>query len=388
MVGRLVTDMEHYFLERIVSIAIYLVVNFVILIGIAKSKTDYKKLKIWMIVYVVLMCAMAFFFIPNQSLDLTRLRVVVNKSYLGMNFEKYIEMLGTTSTYTTHTFYYLVAKTGVIELLSVGACLISLSSICYILYDYAKRKKIKGSAVAVALLFYISIGAYFEVICGLRSMCAFSIFVFCVYREFFQGKSVLSNLLFYAVAIGFHNAVVPIVIFRFVFLLFQKEDKIVKKIFNYIIFGLLIVFAIRFGSNIIDATTSKAQNYMENEIYSYIWNYIIGVLTICNLAYLFFVNRKTLKQEIPRNYNLMVIIFMLLNSLSIFTDFNIFWRYTWVLTMLSLPMIMDSFGCQSIQSGSYAMKKQNVVFYILLFSMLLIGITRGDLCALRFFTFS
>ena len=210
-----------YIAERIISIAIFLTITFITAIKLSKTN-DYKVIKKTLVTFVIILSLLSFFYIPQLSSDLTRLRIMYENRYVGMNFEKYIEILKTTSIYTTHTYYYLISKIGIIELISVFSCIINYSIICYILYDYAKNRNINGFSIANAFLVYIFIGEYVEVVSGFRSMCSFTLFFFCIYREFFKNKTILSDIIFYLLAIGFHNAVVPLVFIRLIYLLFQK----------------------------------------------------------------------------------------------------------------------------------------------------------------------
>ena len=213
-----------YIYERIISIAIYLIINFIIAICISKTNDNYRKIKKIFIIYVICVTVLSYFYIPAETADLTRLRVYVKNTYIGMQFKDYLEILKSTSTFTTHTFYYLVAKTGIKELLSVISCIINYAIMCHIIYDYSKNHNIKCHSVDNALKLYISIGEFLEVISGLRTMCAFSIFILCIYREFFKEKKIISNIFLYLLAIGFHNAIVPIVIIRFIFLLVVRRS--------------------------------------------------------------------------------------------------------------------------------------------------------------------
>ena len=374
-----------YITERIISIAIYLLLSLFVIVGIAKSGRDYKKIKRWMIFYVISLCILSYFYIPAETSDLTRLRELVNTTYSNMSFDKYLQMLGETSTYTTHTYYYIVARIGVTELISVLSCFINYSIICYVLYDYGKRNNIRGSSIAKALLLYVSIGGYLEVVSGFRSMCAFSLLFLCIYREFFQGKRVSTNLLLYFISIGFHNAVVPLVFFRFVFLLFQKEEHLVRRIFNYVVVIVLAIIMVRFGSTIIEATTTKAQTYLDNEIFSYFWTYLSSAITVLMEIYFLFVNRKIINNKVQKSYTIFFILFAILDLVSISLDYSIFRRYSRVLVMLSLPLVMESFDANLASGNRYVIKKQNLIYYILLFSVLFIEVVRGDLCGLKFF---
>lgn len=376
--------------ERVISIGIFLFLAFLSAYRIVIAKKDYKKIKKILIEFVIILCILSFFFVPSNSADLTRIRIYMNNVYGNMSYKEYLTLLLTRSTFTTHTFYFLVSKIGIKELLSVVTCFINYSIFCYILYDYSKRKEINGLSIANAFLLYLFTGQYMEVISGLRSMSAFSILFFCIYREFFQNKSVIHNLIFYLLAIGFHSAVVPLVIIRFTYLAIQKENRASRKIFNCFIFVMLLFFTLKYGTHILETTTSKAETYLQTNVYSYFWCYLSSIITLILILYVYAINLKVIKDKIPKKYRILFYLILCLDIIfgSIRYEYTIFRRYSRVVVMLFIPFLLEIFnGEKEIKrSGSIYVKKQNLLYYILMFIIMFIEISRGDLCGVRYFT--
>lgn len=373
-----------YIVQRIISIAIFAFFTLVSAYKISITKNDYRKIKIILIKYILFLCVISALYIPAQTADLTRLRIFVEQTYSNMSFGKYLETLRNTSTFTTHTFYYIIAKLGLIQVMSIVPCFINYSIFSYIIYDYSKNKKINSSSVAKVFIFYLFMGQIVEVISGMRSMCSFSILFFCLYREFFKSKGIMSNLLFYLLAIGFHNAVVPLVIIRFMYLLIQKENKILKRCANYLIFILLLVFSLKYGSTILEATNTKAQTYLGSNIYSYFWTFLSTILTIILIVYMYISNKEKIREKIPRNYRILFLIYITIDSLFCFKEYSIFRRYCRVVVMLFLPILLEIFDSNSENLKKGIILKQNTIYYALNFLIFLIEASRGDLCGLRF----
>ena len=374
-----------YIIERMISIAILLLITCIASIKLSKTN-DYKKIKKILVFYVIIISILSFCYIPALTSDLTRLRIMMSRVYTNMSFPRFLEIIKTTSTYTTHIYYYVVAKIGIQELVSAFSSLINYSVICYVLYDYSKKHNIRGSSVANALMLYIFIGEYLEVVSGFRSMCSFSIFFFCIYREFFNNKNILSNIIFYLIAIGFHNAVVPLVIIRFIYLLFQKEKNMFVKIFNYFLFISLLLFSLKYGTTIIESTTNKANNYLDHEVFYYFWSFLSSVLQIVLVIYVYLTNKDIIKEKIPKTYRNLFIIILLLDMVFIFIEYSIFRRYSRVVIMLFLPIIMECFNYERLESTKLLIKKKNIIYYLLLVLIMLIEVSRGDLCGIKFFT--
>ena len=377
-----------YILERIISIAIFLFFTFLTAYRVAIIKDDYSKIKKILLQYLLLLLILSFLYVPAETADLTRLRIYMENNYSGMSFKEYFYGLFTTPIFTTRTLYYVVTKIGVKELLSVIACFVNYSIILYIIYDYSKNNNIKPTSISNILLLYMFIGQFFEVISGLRNMSAMTVFFFCIYREFFKKKSIISNIPLYLISIGFHSAVVPLVLVRFVYLLFQKEKSFMKRVMNYFLFAALIFFTAKYGSIIIENTANKAQTYLSGNVFSYFWTYLSSILTVILLLYASVIYRKVIKSTIPNNYYYLFIIYLILDIVFCPIEYSIFRRYSRFAVMMFIPISLQSFNFESVNSsGKLIVKKQNIIYYLLMYSILMIEISRGDLCGIRYFTF-
>lgn len=77
----------------------------------------------------------------------------------------------------------------------------------------------------------------------------------------------MSDILLYVVAIGFHNAIVSLFIIRIFYFLIQKENKILKKILNKIVFLILLFVNYRFGAPYNESAINRSNLYLTNDLY-------------------------------------------------------------------------------------------------------------------------
>jgi hypothetical protein len=60
-------------------------------------------------------------------------------------------------------------------------------------------------------------GRFIGVISGIRNGLAFILLIKCFYEEYFEGKTILKNIIFYIMSILIHPSAIVIILYRFVF---------------------------------------------------------------------------------------------------------------------------------------------------------------------------
>ena len=162
-------------------------------------------------------------------------------------------------------------------------------------------------------------------------------------------------------------------------MVFQRATNTKRKILNTgvaIAFGM---FAFRYGRGFIDAAFTKANNYIDGDTYSYIWEYIIGGLQWIMFAYL--INKCQKQDDVSIQLkNIMQICKLILIVEAVFVfEYNIFHRLILVSSFLVIPIV----------SHIQATKEKNarIISVIMLTSemILLIACARGNLCGYKFF---
>ena len=382
--------MESKILERIFGEFLFISIAFIFYFLVSKEK-DYKKIKKFFIIYIIILTILSYNFKPFCEIDLTNLQYQIN-TYYNYSWNQLFELMLHTSDFSRLFYFYVIHKLNDVNLLQTFVTTVVYSIIFYTIYDYCKRKEYLSICAARTLFLFMMLGQYIDLISGIRSTTAFALFYFCIYREFIQKKSILSNLLFYIIAIGFHNAVVPAIIIRMLFFVFQREKNTLKKLFNYLISILLIIGSVKYGGIILESTVKKANIYLTGNIYSSTAGYFISFFTFFILLYLLFLfyknhYRKKLLMPNEKKYFFFALAFVMIVLLFCF-EYSVFHRYTILLSMILIPIIITSFDDLSFNYEKIKrliFTKANFIYYILLFITAFMSFSFGDMKLLQFF---
>lgn len=377
------------YFERICGEFIFILAAFVVYFLIYNSK-NYKKTKIILLIYVIILSILSYLFRPFCVIDLTNLQGYLKPYYSYLTWNQMIENMMNTPDFARYFYFYIIAKIGDPNLLQTFVTTIVYSIIFYTIYDYSKLKNYDTKVVAKTVFLFMMFGQYIDLISGIRSTTAFALFYFCVYREFFQKKSILINIPLYLLSFGFHIAVVPAIGIRLLFLIFQKEKIFIKKILNFVIFSLIVIVGFKYGGYILEATSNKANIYLNTSVYTTLNGYIISLMNLVVLIYLFFINNKFLvetKKKVNSNYLKLIVLYFLIVFVFCF-EYSIFHRYIILLSMLMLPLISNSFSyivSKEEKCTKFVFSKTGFTYIVLLFFMSLVSFTLGDMKLLQFF---
>lgn len=375
-----------YFEERVVSITIFLIILFVFTILIRKAN-NYKKIKKYLIAYIICLSIMGFLFIPAPAHDLYRLFVDMHK-FDNLSWGEFLSSLFSSIRYTRNFLYFLVVNLNHDGFLAMFAALIYYSNVFYIIYDYSKDNNIESKAVSKTLFLYMIAGQFGDVVAGIRSFCAFSICALCIYREMYKGKSVINDLVLYFLAIGMHSVSIPIILIRAIFLIFQKEKVIYKKIVNIILFIIITLIGLKFGETIIQEAFAKGSSYINvGEAVSWLfWNKIgcwIMMLIIFVMLFNLKYNYKT--NFNVKNYKLITLFFIVFELVFAFIEDNIFYRFSMLMFTLFLPYSLNYYNSIPSHKSKYHLYINEVLIYLLEFSLIIVEFSRGTLCGIKFF---
>lgn len=370
-----------YLTERIIGIITYMgvMLTFIILIYGTKSR---KKLKRYLIIYWFILAIMAFFYIPDKSADLSRLWEELHR-YSKVSFEKLMNIISNTSTPSRALYFWSISKLGIDGFLPAITSMIFFGNIFTITYKCAEKYNIDNKNIALSLLFFMEFGKFLETISGIRSLMAFSIIAFCVYKEIIEDKKIIKNILLYIFAAFMHPAAMILTLIRLMFLLIQKEKTKVKRIINIILFIILGYLIYRFGSKSITAATNKAESYMGHEVYSYIWEYIVSWIYIIFSTYTiikynkYFMNEERFKNL--RNFILFInAIVIILNF-----EYSIFSRFQTFSSILFIPTF--AFILQKMSVDKNRSKNYTYLYLIITVLVFVLVGTRGNLSGYKFF---
>lgn len=270
---------------------------------------------------------------------------------------------------------------GIDGLLPAITCLIFYTNIFYVFTYYARDKELSNKALAISLLIIMCNSSFFEVISGIRTMLAFSIFIRCFYNEFYKNKNFFVDIPFYIIACLIHPIGIVILAIRSISVLFSRITK--KSIYNiFFLFAYLIciVLFFRYGFFYIKGALDISESYLLNDGYSYFWE---NVTTVLLLILVLFIQKKIKKNfndfgiELYKNkknsliYEILIVIFRF--------EHNIFFRLNNFNLFFNIPIII------SVIDYMIKNKKENYK-YVTLYALLILAISasRGNLCSLKF----
>ena len=379
-----------FLLERMIGICIFLIVLIIVSNLISKSNSIKETKKI-LLLYVIILFVLGYFFCPYKSADLYYIKNFIHTNLVNKNFQDMILMFQNFGYSLYYIYYWIFGKLGNTNLLPAVTATIFYANIFYILYKSCDKYRLSPKTMSKTLLFFMAGGQFLEVISGIKSMFAFSVVALCCYKEFFENKSFLSNLPLYLFAALMHDAALVAVGIRFIYLIFQKEDKIINKIGHYIIFTVFLLFAFKYGKGIIIDASSKGQHYINAGAYSNIWEYAIAIM--CDLFMLYSVcliykvmkNDLNLKEKIS-SYVKFVVMVLMIDVCFIF-EYTIFHRYRTFTMMIIIPIIAILFE-KTYKEEYPFLRKYYLIFQVYFILTMSIALTRGNLSSLKFFDLS
>lgn len=368
-------------IERLFGVGTY-----VLLLGYYFNKiqnaTNTKWIDKYLNHYLIILCVLAFFYIPGQSADLSRWREMA-EPWENVGFGWFWEHRVLTSTVPVgYLLVYLCQITGINGILPMVCALGFFGNVFHMIKCEAKRENVNADSVALTLLLVMASGVFLEVISGVRCMLAFSIVVRCAYDEMRGGKKFLLHIPFYVLAVLLHTAAIPLVGIRLVCMLFEKKRSPILIFINASFVLVSILIALRIGSDYIDAAFEKAGVYTSHNVYSYTWEYIIaaiGILLILSIVY-------KLKRCYPNEWletksSGRYLILILAYTLIFFNTYSIFQRFFSASLISTIPIAMTLFSCEN-QNGRWKMRRRAVLTLLVI---LLLACTRGNLCGYKFF---
>jgi len=344
-----------------------------------------EKLKFYLILYLFFLCVMAYFYIPSSSADLARYVDAMNY-YASLNWSHLSELLLNSNAPIQILYFYGIGKLGNDHLLPAITAFLFYGNIFFILYKSSKTFHLNNKAVALSLLFFMVAGKFVEAISIIRSSIAFSLVALCCYNEIVEHRSILKDIPFYIIAVFIHPAAMVLVLIRILFLLFQKEKKLSKKILHLFFFGLIVLFLYRYGQDYLNVVYNKAETYLNGDVYSYIWEYIICFLSLSfGLYNLFFQKKYFIDSKEMQNWRIFTLIVHLIVLFFVF-EYSIFTRFQAFASILFIPLCSKVLNDMS-KDESYLHRNYYFFFFAIAVLIFIVAGTRGNLSGYKFLVF-
>ena len=365
-----------FIFERVFAVGIYAIVLLVMCLLISQKNSNYKRI---LVGYTIILSVMGFFYLPYKTSDLYRIYDILRR-YSGYNWDYFFtNVIGGNLLGIDAIYYWLIAQTGEIRLLPAINAFLCYSCVFYIIIRTAKLYNINRNNIAIAVFFFMSIGNYMFVISGIRSMLGICLLAFCFFRESVEKKFKVWHILLYIISAFIHNFTFVLIFIRLCVPVITKKLPLGKKILHLFILGISAVLVLYFTPQYIREVLNRGEGYISGDKYSYIWEYITGILTGIIIAIAVY-NMRNIKADINKDFRQTKIFIAtcLCIALVFSFEFSIFHRtIAYIAPILCLPVIMVT--------RQREISKRNNDIWIILTVLLFITCARGSLCSLKFF---
>lgn len=365
-----------FIFERVVGVSTYMffLLLFFYLIYISKKRNASKYLKI----YVFVLFILAFIYIPSDSADLSRY-VKSAKIYNIMDSSDLIDLIIESKAPMQIIYFYILGIPKVYGLIPAVSALIFYGSSFSIFSGIYEKYKISNKSLALSFLFFMLCCDFVSIISIIRCPVAFSIIAYCVYKELFEGKSLIANLPLYLFSALMHPAAMVLVLLRFVLIFIQREKKFFKKIVNYTIILLIFMMFLKYGHEFIQLILDKSDSYISREGYSYIWEYLISLLYFVFSSFIYLKTRNQFKDIEFKNLSKIflasnILLLLFCREYSIFTRFQVF------SSIIFMPIF-----CLYLDNSNSKRKITSLVFLLTVILIFFISCTRGNFCGFKYF---
>ncbi len=391
-------------IERLSGVFVYVLVTLYGYSRIMHTENPQKLRRIFACVLAAV-GIMGFFYIPGDAADLCEWRNMYDSYWHNRTFFEFLKgPVLNSSTPISYILIYLCQKTTLQGMLPCVVALIFFGFVFAIFKDCAGRCKIENSApkfsnslikseingrtdtayaLALTFLCFMAAGEFLEVISGVRCLTALSIVAYCIYTETVGDRSLLKNIVLYGIACLMHLAAIPIFGIRLAYLLFGQLGSKMPKIGSYITAIVLCAVGITVGGSYITAAFNKGVSYINNNWYSYTWEYIIGFIQLVLVVYTLVQYRKIKDEEVLSKLKPLAqfnTIMCVVEVLLCF-EYTIFHRFIMFSSIIIIPVMYTVL--------QYKMQKKDyryVTFVrVLTLAMFFIACARGNLCGYKFF---
>lgn len=359
---------------RIFGIFTYLALLVLALIATRYISRELTKYILWG--YLLALCTMAWFYIPYITADVYRLQEYATH-YAQIPWNDFLYHLSNSKSGLFTLVYYRLFSTCLMPV----TCFIVFGVIFYILYYSGQLLQITRTTFMLTLLWIMTNDFFLTSISNIRSYVAVAFVSFCIYREIFEHKFNLSNIILYVCAAQMHAMGIVLVAFRaFAFLLTGGKITIWKIVLVPLLISF-IIFGYSFYDYLLFNSVDKFGNYYTGNEYNYIWERVIFTIqSIVQLyilwkAYTYRLFREKLFSPYRMTITLAAIILIICHLHVTFTQ-----RWIIFSAILEIPLLV-----RLLQKESERNRCQIKQFLILsCLATFAFVCTRGNLCSLKF----
>ncbi|MBE6631283.1 MAG: hypothetical protein E7623_01125 [Ruminococcaceae bacterium] len=340
-------------------------------------------------IYTIILTIMGFLYVPSVQSDLYRINESIR--LLGtMDFRSFFDTFVEGSTIpAANVFYWIIGQIGILRILPAFTVFVCYNCIFYIFWKTAEIYKVSRANISIALLFFMSIGTYIFVVSNIRTMLALSIIAYCFFKETVEKKKSIKYMLLYVCAVLIHNLAVIVFLFRIFAPIFKKERAFVYRTMHFMAFALALGFLLIYAKDFTNKIFYKAESYLFGNVYSYFWDYLIGVIVLIVEICVAFTYMKQKKAKegyaLMSDYGFLLMVCILVSIVS-FNSFSVFHRITTYFSpIIATPLLM--LLIQKYRDGGNPVGESNLQRLVILTSgaLLFLACFRGSLCSYKFF---
>lgn len=363
---------------RIVGILAYVMAGGLMYLFVRKVRPG--QTKALLALYTVLLCVIAYCYVPDENSDLFRIDLYAK------DFSRYSirELIRTCVEYSSPlaltpaaVFYYAFLGNG--SAIACISCAIMFALIFFVLYDFGRQTHLSRGALALAVVCFMCLDVYMPMIATVRSYISCVLIAFCFYREFTRCRFPAWHIILYIIAATMHLMGVLLVLFRIVFFVFFEQDSLKLKVLAAVAASIVLIVLLPLYERFLTSSINTLLGYLNNSTaYSYIWEQTISAihLVLCFVVYRWYKKSGTGTYIITEKYKKLLGVTLLLYLIS-FIQFSMMQRFCFFCALVYLPALCSFFErCRN---------KYTRRFYILISLVLLVlTCSRGYLCSIKF----
>ena len=372
-----------HLIERFISLSVFTLLTGITLAGVACLRG--KQYKIVLLMYWLGLAVLAYFFIPETTMDLYRLHQSCGNGFCLYSWKQLLYILPQTSTPAWLLYGWgLFQVFGQVDWLQTVTWLWGGFNILYIVTHTIDSDNITHKNRALLLFSVIAIGSFYSgLMIGLRNILSFSIILWCFYRETLENKSFLLHLPFYFFAALLHQAGLVLVLIRVAFLFSVYKNILVRYVLLCIIGGAF-VFLFVHGNFFVDKALDKAYSYSTDpDEYVYYWSMLIAFINQVQIALILYnYKRKITLCLLHLNpFFYMSLLLLVISLAALPFSFAIFSRFTLASSLLTVPLLGKLLAPQLHLRNKLLVQSLWLLGIVIFF----LSISRGNLCGYKFF---
>ena len=332
-----------------------------------------------------------FLYIPAQTSDLVGLTRYMHQ-YADIPWHTYLDMIAASPTPAWLVYVYAIGQIRVDGLLPAVSVGIVYGLLFISFYKFSIISKISGRDFALALFWFMSAGTLVLAVVNIRMWISSAILVWSFYQEKYESSSIVLHLPLYLISATFHSAGLFLVCLRLVYACFEPGKTVGMRFASSMLMLMLAFFALSKGELIVQATFEKADIYTSSVVFSYIWEYLIGLIAAISLAVSAAQCRKSDKYLLEDKSICGIILILIVISFGMIGTYSIFRRFISVASMFGVFSVMKHLDTSDDdvrlcwQKPSLSSYKWAYSFYsIVSFLILILSCARGDLTGMKFF---